>query len=92
MEAIRQQDQPDLFAGQAPGPAPWRPDPDKVRARLERILGEARAAQTVPWERSQASLYRTIVPDMTRWLPDEEAAAWRAEFDAQMARLQATTG
>ena len=80
--------QPDLFGAESPAPAAWRPDPDKVRARLERILGQARAADALPWERSQASLYRTIVPDMTRWLPDDEAAAWRAEFETQMARLE----
>ncbi len=82
-------DQPDLFGAQAPERATYRPDPDKVRARLERILGQARAADALPWERSQASLYKTIVPDMTRWLPDDEAAAWRGEFEAQMARLEA---
>jgi len=86
VEAIRQQDQPDLFGAEAP--APWRPDPDKVRARPERILGQARAAHSLPWERSQASLYRIIVPEMTRHLPDDEAAARRAEFEAQMARLE----
>lgn len=60
-----------------------------LKARLERILGEARAAEVLPWERSRVSLYRIIVPDMTPWLPDDEAAAWRAEFEAQMARLGA---
>ena len=80
--------QPDLFAAEATAPA-WRPDPAKVRARLERILGEARGAATLPWERDRLGLYKIIVLDMTRWLPDEEAAAWRAEFDAQMARLGA---
>ena len=81
--------QPDLFA-EAAAPAPaYRPDPDKVRARLERILGQAKAADAIPWEPSRSSLYRLIVPDMTRWLPDEEAAFWRAEFEAQMTRLEA---
>ena len=83
--------QPDLFGSEAPARATYRPDPAKVRARLERILGQARAADTLPWETSQVSLYRIIVPDMTRWLPDDEAAAWRAEFAAQMARLEAET-
>lgn len=87
VEPIRAMDQPDLFGADPPAPA-WRPDPVKVRARLERILGQARAADALPWESSQVSLYKTIVPDMTRWLPDDEAAAWRAEFEAQMARLE----
>lgn len=72
----------------AADPVPvWRPDPDKVRARLSRILAEAREAETVPWEPSRLSLYRTIFPDMTRWLPDDEGARWRADFEAELARL-----
>lgn len=82
--------QPDLFASDSAPEAPvYRPDPDKVRARLEHILREARAASTFPWEPTRVSLYRTIVPQMTNWLPEEEAAGWRAEFEAEMARLDA---
>ncbi len=64
-------------------------DPDKVRAQLRRILAEARAAETAPWGRGRTSLYRTIVPQMTLWLPDDEAAQWRFEFETEMARLDA---
>ena len=53
----------------------------KVRARLHRILAEARAAQKLPWEPTRVSLYRTIFPQMTNWLPDEEAAKLRFEFE-----------
>jgi hypothetical protein len=81
-------DQPDLFGEDAPAPV-YRADPDKVRARLHKILGEARAAETLPWEPGDVSLYRTIFPQMTRWLPDEEAAQLRFEFDAEMERLKA---
>jgi hypothetical protein len=71
-------------------PAPvYRADPDKVRARLHKILAEARAAEVVPWENARTSLYRTIFPQMTRWLPDEEAAQLRFEFEAEMERLKA---
>jgi hypothetical protein len=79
--------QPDLF-GEEAAPA-YRPDPDKVRARLHRILGEARTAQTLPWEPGRASLYRTIFPQLTLWLPEEKGAQLRLEFEAEMARLQA---
>jgi hypothetical protein len=79
--------QPDLFGGDAP--PPYRPDPDKVRARLHRILAEARAAQTLPWDRSRTSLYRTIFPQMTLWLPEEEAAQLRFDFETELTRLQA---
>ena len=77
--------QPDLFA--EPTSPRWQPDPEKVRARLRRILDEARAAETMPWEPATLSLYRTIFPDMTRWLPTEEAARWRAEFETELVRL-----
>jgi hypothetical protein len=79
--------QPDLFGADAP-PA-YRPDTDKVRSRLHRILAEARAAETLPWEPARLSLYRTIFPQMTLWLPDEEAAQLRFEFESELTRLQA---
>ncbi len=79
--------QPDLF-GAEPAPA-YRPDPDKVRARLHKSLAEARAAQMLPWEPTRVSLYRTIVPQMTLWLPEEEAAQLRFEFETELARLEA---
>jgi hypothetical protein len=79
--------QTDLF-GAEPTPA-YRPDPDKVRARLHKILAEARAAQKFPWEPTRVSLYRTIFPQMTNWLPEEEGAQLRFEFEAEVARLEA---
>ena len=77
--------QSDLFGTEAI-PA-YRPNPDKVRARLYKILAEARAAQTSPWEPAQVSLYRTIFPQMTLFLPEDEAAQLRFEFETEMARL-----
>lgn len=86
-DLFEEQTQPDLF-GAEPLPA-YRPDPDKVRRRLEKILAEARAAQKLPWEHSTVSLYRTIFPQMTNWLPEEEGAQLRFEFETEMARLEA---
>ena len=80
-------DQPDL-SGAAPAPA-YRPDPDKVRQRLEKILAEARAAQKLPWEPTAVSLYRTNFPQMTNWLPEEEGAQLRFAFETELARLEA---
>jgi hypothetical protein len=79
--------QPDLFGAETP-PA-YRPDPDKVRARLFKILAEARAAQVLPWEPTRLSLYRTIFPQMTLWLPEDEATQLRFEFETELARLEA---
>src|SRR5687767_1069550 len=77
--------QADLFGGEAT-PA-YRPNPDKVRARLHRILTETRG-RTEPWDWGRASLYRTIFPQLTLWLPEDEAAQLRLEFETEMERLQ----
>jgi hypothetical protein len=79
--------QPDLF-GAEPVPT-YRPDPEKVRARLHKILAEARAAERFPWEPTTVSLYRTIFPQMANWLPDEEGAQLRFDFETELARLEA---
>ncbi len=43
----------------------------------------------MPWDPAQVSLYRTIFPQMTLWLPEEEAVQLRFAFEAEMERLQA---
>jgi hypothetical protein len=79
--------QADLF-GALDVPA-YRPDPEKVRARLHRILAEARGAKTLPWEPTTVSLYRTIFPQMSNFLPDEEGAQLRFEFETELKRFEA---
>ena len=88
--------QPDLFIAEKQSglfedepERAYRADPDKVRAHLFKILGEARAAQNLPWEPTQLSLYRTIFPQMTQWLPEDEGAQLRFEFEAELVRLEA---
>ncbi|MBM3544553.1 MAG: hypothetical protein FJX44_08645 [Alphaproteobacteria bacterium] len=76
--------QADLF-GEAP--PPYRPDLVKVRARLNKLLTEVRAAESLP--SSRALLLRTIFPQMTSWLPEEEGAQLRFEFEKEMERLKA---
>jgi hypothetical protein len=78
--------QTDLF-GADPVPA-YRPDPEKVRSRLHKILAEARAAKTLPWEPTTVSLC-TIFPQMTNWLPEDEGAQLRFQFEEELARLEA---
>jgi len=80
--------QPELFDADAAPPA-YRPDPDQVRARLHRILSEARAADHLPWDEDKVLLYQTIFPHMAGWLPEDEAAQLRFEFDTEIARLKA---
>ena len=82
------QSQSDLFDDDAPTPV-YRADPDEVRAELYKILAEARAAKTLPWEPKQVSLYKTIFPQMTNWLPEDEGAQLQFEFESELARLKA---
>jgi hypothetical protein len=79
--------QPDLFGAEA-APA-YRPDPAKVRSRLHKILAQAKAAKTLPWEPTRVSLYRTIFPQMSLFLPEAEGAQLRLEFETEMTRLEA---
>jgi len=81
-------DQPELFDENA-APTTYVGDPDRVRARLHKILAEARAAETLPWDAARVSLYRTIFPQMTLWLPEDEAAQLRFAFEEEMERLEA---
>ncbi len=81
-------DPPELFDPDQ-APVAYSPDPEHVRQRLHRILAEARAASEVPWDPTRLRLYRTIFPQMTRWLPDEEAGQLRFAFDEELARLKA---
>jgi hypothetical protein len=76
-------EQADLFGEDSPTPV-YRADPDKVRQELHMILAEARAAQTIPWDGKRTLLYRTIFPQMTNWLPDEEGTQLRFEFEAEL--------
>jgi hypothetical protein len=79
-------EQADLF-GETKIPAYQPPDLDAVRAKLHKLLAETRAAQSLPWERS--SIIRAIYPQMTLWLPEDEGAQLRLEFDKEMQRLKA---
>src|SRR6202158_3589353 len=87
-------EQADLF-GDYPPPV-YRADPDQVRADLHKILLEARAAQKMPWEPTRVSLYRTIFPQMTNWLPavgggpaDRMPAVGRGGFQTRPASANA---
>ena len=77
--------QPELFDEERE--TDFRPSMDSVREHLQLILAETRASQSLP--RSRTNLYHTIFPQMTLWLPDEEAAQLLFEFEAQMERLKA---
>jgi hypothetical protein len=76
--------QPELFGAAAPRIS--RADLDEVRARLHKILAEARAAQALPRDAGRLSRDRTNLPQMT-FLPDA-ATQLRFAFDAEMTRRE----
>ena len=60
-----------------------------MRAELLRVLAQARAAQSFPGDARRALYWRTVFPQMTNWLPDEEAAQLRFAFETEIRRLEA---
>jgi hypothetical protein len=87
-DLFEDQTQADLFGEDSPTPI-YRADPDTVRRELCRLLAEARAAKTMPWDSKRVRVYQTIFPQMTNWLPEEEGAQLRFEFEAELERLKA---
>ncbi len=79
----------ELFSAEDAPPKAYSADPDKVRQRLRNILNEVRAIERHTAENRRLILYRTIFPQMSLWLPDEEAAQLRFEFEAELVRLMA---
>ena len=87
-DLFQSDEQADLFGEDSATPV-YRADPDTVRRELYKILAEARAAQTMPWDSRRTTLYRTIFPQMTNWLPEDEGTQLRFEFETELARLRA---
>jgi hypothetical protein len=96
MNIMARNRQPDLFLSDAQpelledrAEHVYRADPDDVRRDLHRLLAQARAANVMPWEPRKVRLYRTIFPQMSNWLPEDEAAQLCFEFEAELRRLEA---
>ena len=85
-EAVKR-GQLELFGGE---PATSRgPNADQMRELLHSLLAEARAAKIIPWPPVNVRLYRTLFPQMTFWLPEDEGAQLRFAFETELARLEA---
>ena len=81
--------QGDLFANEpARNDGVGVADPAAVRARLHKLLAEARAAQSrPPWNERTTRMYQIVFPQMANWLPDSEAEQLRFEFERELRRL-----
>lgn len=85
--------QSDLFGEVLAPRQAYVPDPRHVRNRLDEMLSLMRSAESWPWEPVMVTLYRdNVLPYLYDKLPDrEEAARFRAEIDAEIARLDAAS-
>lgn len=85
--------QQSLFQEEELAPKRYVPNPQHVRNSLKDLLEQMRAAERWPWEGAVRSLYRDIVPpQLYAALPDpQEAARWRADIEAEAARLDSVT-
>ncbi|HMK89459.1 MAG TPA: hypothetical protein VK446_07485 [Methylocystis sp.] len=79
--------QPDLFPEEEAPPVVVRADPEKVRAKLLGAIAEMRAASVMPWGARKLLYWRTVVPQMSLWLPEEERAQLLLAFEAEFKRL-----
>ena len=77
----------ELFGGE-PAPA-YGLDPDEMRAKLPRPSRGGPRGGDDAVAAADAKLYRLLFPQMTFWLPEEEGAQLRFEFETEMARLDA---
>jgi hypothetical protein len=85
--------QPDLFGTQADlfGPPPkqsYEPSLEKVRAEVNKVLDKARIAKDMPWTAKEVAFWKTVFPQMTNWLPEEEREQARAAFWEEINRFE----
>jgi hypothetical protein len=64
-------------------------DPAKVSVELNRLLDEMRAASSMPWDAYTVGYHQLVFPQMSRWLPEDEAAQLCLAFEEELKRLEA---
>lgn len=72
----------DMFGEVAQPQVSASADPDRVRRKLDAMLAEARCPDM---PRSRRRLIETVVPQMVRWLPEDEATELRQAFESALA-------
>jgi hypothetical protein len=74
-----------MFADQAPPKALPTADLDRVRRKLAAFLAEANEAGAHGLPLQRRRLIQTVVPQMVRWLPPEEAEQTKKAFGEVLA-------
>jgi hypothetical protein len=75
----------DMFADEMPMQVSVTADPDRVRRKLDTLLSEAREAGSHGLPQARRRLMETVVPQMVRWLPEDEAQRVTKAFDEALA-------
>lgn len=68
-------------------PPPGGHTPDTIRAKMLKLIAEARAAGATPWPLRQTRTHMVMFPYMAEWLPNEEGEQLLMEFMEEMRRL-----
>ena len=79
----------ELFAEPMAITPPVEHTPDTIRAKMLTILGEARAAQTMPWTPRVLRSHTAMFPYMAEWLEEGEGRQLLLDFKGEMDRLEA---
>lgn len=75
-----------LFSESSDGLQIPAPKPEAIRQRLRGVLGLLRESHTFPWSPAQFRSWRIVFPQMTSWLPDNEARELRDAFFRELDR------
>jgi hypothetical protein len=76
------------LGGDAPSRA-YEPNLAEIREDLAAILASARSVTAgSAWDRRTFRYNSIVFPQMTRWLPDEEAAQLCFEFSQEIERIE----
>lgn len=68
---------------------PVQHTPETIRARMLEILGEAKAAETMPWTLRLLRSHTAMFPYMAEWLDEQEGQQLLLDLKAEMDRLHA---
>lgn len=84
---VPQSDQ--LFDQPMPVTAPTVHTPETIRAKMHEILGEVRAAKTLPWTPRVLRGHTALFPYMAEWLEEQEGNQLLLDLKNELDRLDA---
>jgi hypothetical protein len=68
-------------------PPPGGHTPETIRAKMQKLIAEARASKHTPWPKRQTRSHMVMFPYMAEWLPKDEGEQLLLAFREEMKRL-----